>query len=115
MVSCDGDFVAVREGGEVVYLGLEFGWSSGVGEVAGVDEDVAWRDEGGYKGVSVGDADDGYVEVGFVGGVEEGEEVGGESGDEFGWVVELSADAWDLVWIWHGCAHRRDDLDWIFC
>lgn len=43
MVSCYGDFVRMREGGEPVDLGLEFGGCSGVCEVAGVDEDVAER------------------------------------------------------------------------
>lgn len=41
MVACNHDLVFVGKGGEPVDLGLDLGDGAGVGEVAGVDEDVA--------------------------------------------------------------------------
>lgn len=46
MVACDHDLVFVGEGGEPIDLGLDLGGGAGVGEVAGVDEDVP----GGHSG-----------------------------------------------------------------
>lgn len=46
MVACNHDLVFVGEGSEPVDLGLDLGDGAGVGEVAGVDEDVP----GGHSG-----------------------------------------------------------------
>lgn len=46
MVACNHDLVFVGEGGERIDLGLDLGDGAGVGEVAGVDEDIP----GGHRG-----------------------------------------------------------------
>lgn len=57
MVSRHNDLVRVRLGIKPGYLALELGESAVLGEVAGVDKDVArWED--GLRGVGVGEADD---------------------------------------------------------
>lgn len=51
-------FVLEVEGVEPVDLGLDFGGGAGIGEVSGVDEEVAGRDVIGLQAVSVRYADD---------------------------------------------------------
>ena len=57
VVPSNDDFVLVREGGEPVELGLEFGDSAAVGQVAGMNEEVAVRDGGGGVVMRIGDTD----------------------------------------------------------
>ena len=53
VVTGDDYFVLEVEGVEPVDLGLDFGGGSGVGEVPGVDEEVAGRDVLGLQAVGI--------------------------------------------------------------
>lgn len=58
VVAADEDLVLVRLSGKPVELGLNVGDGAGVGEVAGVDEEVAGGDVDVGAVVGVGEADD---------------------------------------------------------
>ena len=111
MVASDHNYVAIAvgaagpyfcQGFEPVERTLDFGAGAAVGEIAGMDEEVAWWEAlTGNLGVCVGDADDAdglAVTAGFgsfVGWATEVEEEVVEKGDEGGeWVVKGVVEKW---------------------
>ena len=131
MVASDDDDVAVAIGAAGPYFGegfepverpLDLGSGAAVGEVAGVDEEVAWWEAlTGDLGVCVGDADDadGLAATAgfgcFVGWAAQVEDEVVEKGDEGGeWVMEAVVEErwwreWRCGWAEEGehVVHRR--------
>jgi hypothetical protein len=85
----DDNLVRMGEGGEPVDLGLNFLRRAGVGEIAGMDEDITGGDGLRDEGVGVGETDDGDVAADGVMGTEKGEEEVEESCDELDGGQEL--------------------------
>lgn len=84
VVAGDDDFVFVWEGVEPVEGCLEGFDGPVVGEVAGMEEQVAWGDVGGFVGMCVADADDADGRAVFrrvKGSAAEGDEEGMEKAD----------------------------------